>query len=60
MSKNNITGDNLISKQVSDAYRENWENIFAKKPRVPEGYTEDELELDNPYNQWMYEGKSYE
>lgn len=24
-------------------------------PPVPEGYTREELERDNPYNQWMYE-----
>lgn len=31
MSKNDITGDNLVSKQVSDAYRENFDRIFGKK-----------------------------
>jgi hypothetical protein len=25
------------------------------KPTVPKGYTAEELERDNPYNQWMYE-----
>lgn len=26
------------------------------EPLVPVGYTADELERDNPYNQWMYAG----
>ena len=26
------------------------------EPLVPAGYTEDELERDNPYNQWLYGG----
>jgi hypothetical protein len=26
-----------------------------KARRVPDGYTEEELEEDSPYNQWMYE-----
>lgn len=30
MSKNDITGDRLVSKQVSEAYRDNWDAIFKK------------------------------
>jgi hypothetical protein len=26
-----------------------------KARRVPSGYTEEELDADNPYNQWMYD-----
>ena len=26
-----------------------------KARRVPNGYTEEELEEDSPYNQWMYD-----
>jgi hypothetical protein len=26
-----------------------------KSRRVPKGYTEEELDADNPYNQWMYD-----
>ena len=26
------------------------------EPLVPAGYTAEELDRDNPYNQWMYEG----
>jgi hypothetical protein len=29
-------------------------DVFAAR-RVPSGYTEEELEEDSPYNQWMYE-----
>lgn len=27
----------------------------SSEPRVPTGYTAEELDRDNPYNQWMYE-----
>jgi len=30
MSKNDITGDSLVSKKTSEAYRDNWENIWGK------------------------------
>ena len=26
------------------------------EPLVPAGYTAEELDRDNPFNQWMYEG----
>jgi hypothetical protein len=26
-----------------------------KARQVPKGYTEEELDEDNPYNQWMYD-----
>ena len=26
------------------------------EPLVPLGYSEDDLEMSNPYNQWMYGG----
>jgi hypothetical protein len=31
MSNNDITGDRLVSKGNSDAYRNNWDKIFGKK-----------------------------
>lgn len=83
MSTNDITGDKLITKTNTDAYRDNFDRIFKKpcqhdwcsdgdpgpgeimtltcsrcgkeQSAVPLGYTADELERDNPYNQWMYE-----
>ena len=32
-TKNDVTGDRLISKVSSDSYRENWERIFGDKYR---------------------------
>jgi len=29
--KNDITGNNLISKPANDKYRENWERIFSNQ-----------------------------
>jgi hypothetical protein len=74
MSKNDITGDKLISKSPSQAFDEGFDRIFGgetcarcgqkmgvKKhfetclPKPSNGYTAEELERDNPYNQWMYE-----
>ena len=68
MSKNDITGDRLVTKTSNSAYDTGYDRIFAKAektigepghitdvPKPPEGYTAEELERDNPYNQWMYE-----
>lgn len=33
MSKNDITGDRLVSKQVTEAYREQHDKIFGKKDK---------------------------
>lgn len=30
-SKNDITGDILVTKVTSEAYRDNWDRIFGKK-----------------------------
>lgn len=30
-TKNDVTGDRLISKVPSDDYRNNWDRIFGKK-----------------------------
>lgn len=44
-----------------EAFNQNFDRIFGVKlkdesvPKPPEGYTAEELERDNPYNQWMYE-----
>jgi len=61
MSKNDITGDKLVSKPSTDKYAEGHDRIWGKKDKSvlkpPPGYTAEELELDNPYNQWMYENK---
>ena len=33
---NNITGDSLITKAPTDAYRDGWDNIFNKKQELKE------------------------
>lgn len=38
------------SKQIAKAFRQRDSAV-----NVPVGYTAEELERDNPYNQWMYE-----
>jgi len=76
MSKNDITGDKLVSKVPSNKYSEGFDRIWGKlksvafdlpkdvngklliDENVPVGYTAEELERDNPYNQWMYEGEN--
>ncbi len=35
MSTNDVTGDKLITKQATDAYRDGWDRIFGKKPQPP-------------------------
>lgn len=76
MSKNDITGDKLVSKVQSEKFSEGYDRIWGKPKsvafdipkevndkllideNVPVGYTAEELERDNPYNQWMYEGEN--
>jgi len=33
---NNISGDSLITKAPTDAYRDGWDNIFKKKDELKE------------------------
>lgn len=33
-TKNDITGDSLISKVNTETYRDNYDKIFNKKPRI--------------------------
>jgi len=35
-SKNDVTGDELVSKAVTDAYREGYDRIFGSKKTVAE------------------------
>ena len=76
MSKNDITGDKLVSKVQSEKFSEGYDRIWGKPKsvafdvpkevsdklgtdeKVPAGYTAEELDRDNPYNQWMYEGEN--
>jgi hypothetical protein len=59
MSKNEITGDKLVTKETTDKFRDGYDLIWGKKdtsvPKPPPGYTAEELERDNPYNQWTNE-----
>lgn len=38
-SRNDVTGDSLVSRSNSDTYRDNWSRIFGKKDE--ESKTED-------------------
>lgn len=60
MGSNEITGDRIRSKnedaESRKRFEEGFDRIFGKKKvRPPTGYTEEELERDNPYNQWIYD-----
>lgn len=54
-----LENENAVKNIVGEIYRRS-ENqaIFEKAFLAPEGYTAEELERDNPYNQWMYEGEN--
>lgn len=32
-AKNDITGDSIQTRGVSDAYRDGWDRMFGKKPK---------------------------
>lgn len=38
MSKNDVTGDEIKTKQITDAYRKNFDEIFKRK-KVEPGYS---------------------
>ena len=44
MSKNDVTGDKLITKNTTDSYRDNWDAIWGKKEVKPEEQKEDKNE----------------
>ncbi len=41
-----------VFNKVNDLWA--WQRANLE-PKPPAGYTADELDRDNPYNQWMYE-----
>ncbi len=41
MTKNEITGDKLVSKKNSDAYRDNYDAIFKNRDFDKDGYEQD-------------------
>lgn len=45
-TKNNITGDNIVTKSSTDAYDEGWERIFGKEKCTPETKS-DKIIIDN-------------
>jgi hypothetical protein len=52
-SKNNITGDKLISKPSSEKYRANWDKIFSnKKPKRIPAMGEGDLENEREIAEW--------
>lgn len=48
------TADQL-REEVAEAERRGREAMLGLVRKVHAGYTEDELERDNPHNQWMHE-----
>lgn len=55
MSINDITGDELVTKSATDAYRDGWERIFGnmnevRDYRVIEDLPEEERE---PFRYWL-------
>lgn len=45
-ARNDITGDQLISKKASDSYRTGWDRIFGVKPPHVEWSDNEESEED--------------
>lgn len=43
---NDITGDSISSKTLSEQGRDNWDNIFGKKKTIKEPTAEDLSEID--------------
>jgi len=45
-SHNDVTGDSLVSRSNTDAYRKNWESIFGKKKKNGETVSENDSQDD--------------
>lgn len=69
-SRNDVTGDSLISKGPTDAYRDGWDRIFGKKKdmdtcniftgfclAVSETYTDNEGEFTVPESTLCFENE---
>jgi len=41
-TKNDVTGDSMVSKETTDVYRNNWDAIFGKPKGPPKGDAFDE------------------
>lgn len=44
-TRNDVTGDSLVSKVSSEAYKANWDAIFGKKKEAPKV---DEPKVEQP------------
>jgi hypothetical protein len=44
-TKNDITGDSIISKTNTKQYEENWDRIFGKKKKDEELFDEDRIDI---------------
>lgn len=60
-AKNDITGDSIQTKTISDAYRDNYDRIFGKKKDLPVAFdgTSDEKQflrdsIDTAMNQLIH------
>lgn len=45
-SRNDITGDSLVSKTATEAYRDGWDRIFGNKGAKKEVTSEDTTEVE--------------
>jgi len=45
-SRNDITGDSIQTKTITDAYRDNYDRIFGKKKDLPIAYDGKSDEVD--------------
>lgn len=52
-TKNDITGDEIKTKTISDSYRENYDRIFRKRK------TEDEIQLEK-FEEAIYKDEYYD
>lgn len=44
-TKNDITGDSIISKTNTKQYEDNWDRIFGKKKKDEELFDEDRIDI---------------
>jgi len=48
-TKNDVTGDSMVSKKTTDAYRDNWDKIFGKPKKEPkESWLDNAMEYKEP------------
>lgn len=47
-AKNDITGDTIATRQITDSYRDNFDRIFRKKKDEPAATTDDPVRDTEP------------